>query len=359
MAIGKFCPVVWSEDNGERTTSKRHQWRVLVRSKAEHVRADLVPFLPCRPEDRTRIQHITVLLARAETAAVKPSKLSDWWRGSLQEEAWSAIHQARVETIELPKNIEEVCARGRDVVLKARETLPKDDPRLLDVSAAVFPRRGNDHRRANCGNAAQSLLATLAQWLYRGHEQPTQVSPDGQLRLDELRPAVAYLAGAAYRQADKQYAESQSFRNRLIRLTGIALASDALVVLASYFGLFQLTVPGIDRLGVILLIALFGSIGAFLSGVDPLARNQGIRNPFNLPMYQLLLKLALGPLFAIVGVAMVTTERLTLDTTNPPLHLLVLATGFGMAQQVVTRRVDQRVLGLLAPGKAAPRHEAW
>lgn len=281
---------------------------------------DLCPCLPCSKKNRSQIQHINLLIARAEKTAEIPSNPIDWWRGSLQETAFSAIHQARVESIGLLDNDEKIRARAQEVVLKSRKTLPKDDPRPDQVSKTVLRRKSSP--RTGAPNASG---------------------------LKEQRPAIASLAGAVYRQADQQYAQSRSYRNRLVRLIGIALLSDAVVLVAAFLGVFAF--EGNDTVRTTVLIALFGAIGAFLSAVQPLARNPGCRNPLNLPMYQLILKLSLGPLFALLGVAMITTQTAHPDSAHSTaLQLLVWASGFGMAQQLVTHQVDQKVRGLLAPG---------
>lgn len=324
----------WPKPKESKPKEWRHEWREQVVAKAQDIRNRLVPVLPCSDDNRNRIQHVTWLLARAEGAASTESFITDWWRGSLQERAWQAIHQARVEIIELLGTDAEVRACAWDVVLKASQTLPSDDPRLNRVSRMLTqPRHHGEHAEA---------------------ASPKKIS----------RPTVSYLAGAAYREADKQYAQSRSFRNRLIRLITITLFADALVLTAGLMGLFKFNVPGSNDRRVTLMIALFGAIGALLSAVNPLARNQGIRNPFNLPMFQLILKLALGPLFAVVGLAVITTQASTSGVSSlSPLDLLVLATGFGMIQQAATYQVDQPVRGLLAPsppteGKVPASHRS-
>jgi hypothetical protein len=73
-----------------------------------------------------------------------------------------------------------------------------------------------------------------------------------------------------------------------------------------------------------------------------------VRNPFSLPFFQLLLKLAMGPLFAIVGVLILQSGLVKdLQPAKDLEGLLVWATLFGAAQQSVTRFIDKRVNGLL------------
>jgi hypothetical protein len=94
-----------------------------------------------------------------------------------------------------------------------------------------------------------------------------------------------------------------------------------------------------------------------------------VRNPFSLPFFQLLLKLAMGPLFAIVGVLILQSGLINgLQPAKDLGGLLVWATLFGATQQSVTRFIDKRVIGLLGevpvaassskPATARPRGHA-
>src|SRR5439155_554788 len=84
--------------------------------------------------------------------------------------------------------------------------------------------------------------------------------------------------------------------------------------------------------------------GVLVTAIPPVARANGVRNPFGLPLFQLLLKLAMGPLFAIVGVLILQARLINgLQQAQDLRGLLVWATLFGAAQQSVTRVIDQRV----------------
>ena len=101
-----------------------------------------------------------------------------------------------------------------------------------------------------------------------------------------------------------------------------------------------------------------------------LVRDRGVlRVAVVVPLFQLLLKLAMGPLFALVGVLILQTKLISeLRPAEDLRTLVVWATVFGAAQQTVTRFIDQRVSGILgeapsaAPGPQskphAPKREA-
>src|SRR5205807_7206589 len=109
---------------------------------------------------------------------------------------------------------------------------------------------------------------------------------------------------ATYDALDDRYAQSRGYRNRLIRLTVMALAGIVLCLVAGTMSTFDFGLTDHANVGgwrMVMLILLFGSIGALVTAIPPLAKANGARNPFSLPLFQLLLKLTMGPLLAIVG----------------------------------------------------------
>jgi hypothetical protein len=74
-------------------------------------------------------------------------------------------------------------------------------------------------------------------------------------------------------------------------------------------------------------------------------------DPFSLPLFELLLKLAMGPLFALVGVLILQVTPISrLHLVTNLRTLVVWATVFGAAQQTVTRFIDQRIREILNEG---------
>jgi len=66
--------------------------------------------------------------------------------------------------------------------------------------------------------------------------------------------------------------------------------------------------------------------------------------PFNLPLQQGLLKIAFGPLVAVVGIALLTTVSTQIVPKTLPSLLLMVRTIPAPGQHAVTRYVDQRAL---------------
>jgi hypothetical protein len=164
---------------------------------------------------------------------------------------------------------------------------------------------------------------------------------------------------------DDRYAQSRGFRNRLIRISVIAFLGVVGLVVATSMGDLNLNVRGTQPTGwrTAGLIALFGCIGALVTAVPPLAKAQGARNPFSLPVFQCLLKLVMGPLFAFVGVLMMQAEIIGgIKPADSFTSLVVWATLFGAGQQSVTRLIDRRISGILtsstASGSTPARAEA-
>lgn len=213
---------------------------------------------------------------------------------------------------------EELAAHGRDLLVKASRVLAPDDPRVL---------------------AVRDLVA-------RADRFPDSHHPgDGVM--------VSHLSRAVSAASDERYAQSRSFRNRLIRLSLMALAMLVLVLAALSTG--QVTLedsPAVDVDPLLLgsLVALFGAVGALITAVPPLSRVTGTWNPFSLPAYQMLLKVVLGPTFAIVGLLLLQADMVpgVVTAQMTTTDLLIWSLVFGAGQHMVTRLVDNRVAGLVS-----------
>jgi hypothetical protein len=229
--------------------------------------------------------------------------------------AWLSLHEAEAQLARLLTG-EELVAQATDLLAKASAVLGANDARVKAVTPAVA--------------------------------KPTEV-----VSAVPLAPAaVAHLARAVYNASDERYAQSRGFRNRLIRLTLISLGALGFLMIGFATNAVPLPIKGTaasSRLETALLVSLFGFVGALITATPPLARAAGTWNPFSLPLYQLLLKVVLGPVFAIVG-GMLLQARLIPNVQFPmPLSdLLVWALVFGGSQQAVTRIIDSRIAGLVS-----------
>ena len=286
---------------GKRSAS----WRQLVIVRAARDRAELKA---AGNMADPRVTPIEELLAQAETAAGRRMSLRRWWTGSSQDLAWLSLHEAEAQ---LP-----VLLSGPELVAHARDVLAK---------AATTPLAGDD--RVTC------LAAAL---------KTSPPSPDPA--------AVMHVTRVVHGAWDDRYAQSRGFRNRLIRLTLISLAALGLLMVAFATNAIPLTTgkhPHSSIVGIAALMSLFGAVGALISAVPQLAKAPGTWNPFTLPLYQLLLKIVLGPVFAIVGLLLLKSG--VFPNVGYPKTIesqMVWAVVFGSTQQAVTRVIDQRAASL-------------
>ena len=314
------CPLLGYKKSRKPCVPKA-AWRQVALSRARRARHDLIASwetgssgpVPDRWGEEAAEQ-----ILRAKDAAIHRAWPWAWFEGTRQEEAWLCLHEAEAEIIEiLPQEV--LLTRAGHVLNKARCVLGADHPGAQKVDRMM-------------------------------HEWP--------LPVDRLRPRVASLARETYDALDDRYARSRGYRNRLIRLTSVAVVGLALGFVAALMGSLDFHL-GTRRPGwaIFSYIGLFGVVGALVSAVPAIAQAKGMRNPFSLPMFQLILKLSMGPLFALVGVLILQTQQLAgFQRATDLTTLVVWATVFGAAQQTVTRFIDQRVTGMLNEGpKAAPK----
>ena len=278
-------------------------WREVVLTRAERAEHEL-------GTANGKANHARDLLTSVKRTAETPSSLRTWWTGEQQERAWLELHEAEAEIPEFLSK-DELYVHGEEVLKQAKAALSEKDPHVTQLSKLVTNADWTDPRAA-------------------------------------LAAETTHVTRAVYDKKDESYAESCTFRNRLIRLTGIGLVGVMLLIVATALGPIDLNPAG--RAGIPgswetpLLIALFGALGAFVSSITALSRMQGTRNPFGLPYYQMLLKLTTGPLFAFFGIVMLQSGVISeLNPAGTLLELLVWAAIFGSTQQAVTRLVDRRV----------------
>jgi len=302
--------------DAEEAAARSESWRQLVITRAARDRAALASTAAGDP----RRAEIAKLISAAELAAARPTSVRRWLTGSYQDLAWLSLHEAEAQLVALLPD-KELMAYARDLVAKAKALSMLQDERVKRLALAV-------------------------------------ADPPGR-RLD--RAEVAHLARAVNGVSDEHYAQSRGFRNRLIRLTAISFAFLGLLMIAFATNAIPL-LSGKMRPSFIetaALVALFGAVGAMVSAVPPLANAAGTWNPFSLPLYQLFVKLVLGPIFALVGV-MLLQSRVIPNVQFPKRlpDLLVWAIVFGASQQAVTRLVDRRAAAFLSPDPQSDRQRA-
>jgi hypothetical protein len=332
----------------------RDSWRHLVLARIEELQCDLdgsgrESLHAANVRELIRVAHDAVYhvpldlgwFRRQVDAGVR------WWNGTCRERAFGALHLAEAEAVFLMSD-SRLAARLPMYVAYGEQQLTATDARVVSVRSLLHaPRlavRHDDDGR-----------------LCRVH----RFGPD-------QRSKISQLVHDSYAAVDEAYAASRTYRNRLIRLSLIAAGVTAAVVVAAGVAGWALDPPNVPVVtsdgeietaqwvggegqapagaGPFAVIAVMGAVGAFLSGINSVVRTKGSRNPFSLPLYQMLVKLCVGGLSAIVGVAFL---QVGFVPGVPPAvtmsSVLVWAVGFGAAQQAITRLVDRRVADLVSP----------
>jgi hypothetical protein len=100
--------------------------------------------------------------------------------------------------------------------------------------------------------------------------------------------------------------------------------------------------------GDVALVALVGLLGGGLSAAVAIRRLQGTSTPYSIPVTLSLLKLPAGAVSAVVGILLVQGSFVPgLSQLDNQPQILAYAFLFGIAQQLVTRLVDQQAQAIL------------
>jgi hypothetical protein len=246
----------------------------------------------------------------AREAALEPGGLRRWWNGTLVERAWLALHDAETEAL-----------AGM-----------ADDKAIRSWSTAA------------------------------GRRSPGTSADDNAVLPKDAATAAAWLR-VSYDESDRLFEETRALRNRLICLTFVGVIVTGLLLTAGSLGVLSINSgsrTAVSGAGQFLLVALFGVIGALISGLPTLSRLPRRLSSYWTAPYQLSLKLAVGPVFALLGVMALDVGFV--DQVRPFSRfggtVLLWAVIFGSTQQLLTRILDRRASTLAAASadSADPRH---
>lgn len=281
-------------------------------------------------------------LHQARLCAYQKGGITDWISGQRVEGAWFGVHHAEalLVTILTP---DEAAARIPDVASAVRAYLPADDPRRLH-----FERR---------------FPSTL------DIDATQRLTPAEQLFVaDTLR--AAYFLNAV------EYSRVRNFRNVLMAATLVmtAIVTCLLLVGSRRPGSVPLCVrqgdtatagsacpsgEGAKRAqkgGDILLVGLFGLIGAGLAAARSLTTGEEIPTRYSPALAQSVLKLPTGATTGIVGVVALRAGTVPTVSVTTQGSILMWAAVFGFGQQLLTGLIDDRGQQLLT--KALPTSPA-
>lgn len=263
-----------------------------------------------------------VLLSDADLASRAPVGVRKWWWGTEVERAWARLREVEERTIDLLPDVE-LRSRAADASAHATYYLKGDDKRLLHLEACRL----------------------------QDAKEPSDTSRS------ELRSSTLAALRAAHAQADRVNQAARNLRNRLILASGMSVLSAVLLVVGQWrFDDVRFLEPPANWTGsgwaFIVIVMLFGAVGALFTAIPAMSKVPSDFSPFNLPLQQAVLKILFGPLVAVAGLAILSTDALQ---TGPPKSwpaLLLVAIAFGAGQQAVTKYVDKRadeILSATAP----------
>jgi hypothetical protein len=273
-------------------------------------------------------------------------QLVDWWTGTPCEAAYINLHEAEIALAQLLPH--DQIEAGIPEALARLQTMDVTDPRRLgaEKQLASGPNSSNAQRRAAFQSAVRIGL--------------------------ELK--------------DQQHARLRGFRNVvLIATVGLMLLVVGVCLVGVWepdalplcFGPPPTTAagqppppvqgpagvacpseeapptPGVHprRLpapGDVTLVALLGMLGGGLSAAVAIRHLQGSSTPYDVPVALSLLKLPSGALSALVGLLLVRGGFVPgLSQLDSQPQILAYAFLFGIAQQLVTRLVDQQAQDIL------------
>src|SRR5262249_23933663 len=140
---------------------------------------------------------------------------------------------------------------------------------------------------------------------------------------------------------------SRAFRNRLVVTTLLALSTTFAILVLQWrlptAEIIQRPVGAEDvtRWALLILVMAFGAVGGLITSIPALAAMPRVKGPFNFPLQQAFLKVAVGSVTAVVGVIVTGSAGVTTGFASMQ-ALAGVALVFGAAQQAVTRFLDKR-----------------
>ncbi|WP_435122791.1 hypothetical protein [Micromonospora tulbaghiae] len=283
-------------------------WQVRVRTKLDDLYQQLAVLSARDPE---RAEALRAQLSGVE-GVLGRSGVAEWLRGGNLEYAWQTIHSVE---------------RGM-VALRSPDELTGLLPAYRSAAAQVLP-------------ADDKVLTDL---------DPSAGSPSEAL----LRARVQALLLRYHSASDEFHESARRLRNRILGLSVFALVAEILVVLVQWrsHDVRLLEAPtdagGVPAWRLLFFVLIAGALGAFLSALPSMITSRSGGLPYKLPFQQGLLKLAIGPLVAVVGI-MLVIGGLVETSVSSTAALLGLAIVFGAGQQAVTAFADRRAAELLGP----------
>jgi hypothetical protein len=283
-------------------------------------------------------------------------ELLSMWTGADYETAWAALHRAEGLLLLLAPDamVRFEATKIRAILKASQDGKDSDAARYDDVftrvlgDATATPRRATGKKNGNPTPAVPT-----------SGNQPQVTSTNGVNRNDRI------MLQAIQRDQFEKWEEARSrvrlFRNLLTCVIPVLVAALAGAALVQWLKPHFLPVdwqlstaagapaqPGsASHSADVLVIELLGAFGALLSSVWAVSRLQSFPRFWGLPLAQLLLKLPVGASTALIGILLWQSGVLTGATKLTWDKVIPYAVLLGVAQEAVTRLVDNKANNLL------------
>jgi hypothetical protein len=266
----------------------------------------------------------------------RPSRASNWWRGTIVEAAYQNLHAAEILMASLYDD-HQVAAEIPEAIARVEVSLDRDDPRRIAALQLQDAKPGEPGLRERFSKAVQ----------------------------------------IGFEAADAEHARLRSFRNAVVG-SAVVLA----VILAGFIAyvwqhpdvmpLCFVGEPDNTRICAtggnapqsfdLMTVAALGMLGGLLSAIVSIRNMQGTSLAYDVPTALAALKLPVGALSAMGGLLLIKANFIPgLSQLDSQEQILAYAFVFGVAQQLLVGMVDRHAQELLAaaPSKAAssPRPE--
>lgn len=323
MAVGERSTI--PDEAGDVAGLKRSSWHQRASAYVAELQAELDRIeagSDMSHDTRRLLDKAEVQLKAAREALNEADTLRSRFSGWAVDRTWANIHRAELSILKLTDE-KDLAWWGTEVLARAEQHLGADDPIRKELESQV---RSDDNRKVG--------------WRFK------------DLAIRTLR--------AANDAQDLERSRLRSFGN--ILLTSVVLAGliAGLLVLWGYLQpqaiaknlCFDSPPPNSSRFcpigtspsgGDVLIVEFFGLGGAALAGAVSLRNMQGTATPYMVPMFLLLLRLPVGALAAVFGLLIIQGGFVPgFSNLDSPAQVLAWSLVFGVAQETVTRLIDQQ-----------------
>lgn len=297
----------------------RGAWRVLVANQAQRIENDLASLGEMSDAQASMIVDD---LARARNAAETQkglARLRDWWSGGRPETAWTALHEAGERLLGLQSS-EAVWAQIPEIAAAVTSSLKPDDPRATKYTEKL----------AEYEKGASNALS------------PADIA------------AIARIRRTADAVSDTAHGNVRSYRNLLLLLGfGLAFVLTALALIHAFVPEFlSLNAGSTQDAPEVWAIEVVGGFGGAIAAVLALAKLGSFSGPYNLTVYQALLRVPMASAVSLFAVVLLESNALAALKPVGGLELYAYAILFGYAQEPLLRMIDRQAATMLEPARS-------